>query len=230
MYVPKHRGPAPERSQKSRLRTAVLVSGAAVAATGIAVSSGILAQQDAVGDDASAALRAAPHLEGDVTTDLAERVRSTSRSDDRTAVDEKSADDKSSDKGQADSNANNKKRADGKKRRERSTGDKAARTARLSAKNPRAVARALLPTYGFSADQFGCLNALYISESNWNPRADNPTSSAYGIPQALTETHDLPDDYMTNPVTQIRWGLGYIRSAYGTPCAAWQFKQANNWY
>ena len=69
-----------------------------------------------------------------------------------------------------------------------------------------------------------------MSESDWDPRADNPTSSAYGIPQALTETHDLPADYMTNPVTQIEWGLDYIRSSYGTPCAAWEFKQANNWY
>ena len=61
--------------------------------------------------------------------------------------------------------------------------------------------------------------------------ADNPTSSAYGIPQALTGgTHDLPADYMTNPVSQIEWGLWYIENSYGSPCSAWEFKQANNWY
>ena len=60
--------------------------------------------------------------------------------------------------------------------------------------------------------------------------ADNPTSSAYGIPQALTQLHDLPADYMTSAESQIRWGLGYIRDSYGSPCSAWSFKQANNWY
>jgi hypothetical protein len=61
------------------------------------------------------------------------------------------------------------------------------------------MARALLPEFGFVASQFGCLDQLYISESNWRVDADNPTSSAYGIPQALTGgTHDnLPVDYMT---------------------------------
>jgi hypothetical protein len=90
----------------------------------------------------------------------------------------------------------------------------------------------MLGEFGFGSDQWGCLDQLWISESDWEIDADNPTSSAYGIPQALTGgTHDdLPADYMTNPVSQIRWGLGYIRDAYGTPCSAWSFKQANNWY
>ncbi len=37
-------------------------------------------------------------------------------------------------------------------------------------------------------------------------------------------------DWATNPATQIAWGLGYIDDVYGTPCSAWSFKQANNWY
>ena len=88
----------------------------------------------------------------------------------------------------------------------------------------------MLPKFGFSQAQFSCLDALYISESDWRVDADNPTSTAYGIPQALMSAHDLPPDYKTNPVTQVRWGLWYIRESYGTPCAAWEFKQANNWY
>jgi hypothetical protein len=35
---------------------------------------------------------------------------------------------------------------------------------------------------------------------------------------------------MTNPRTQIRWGLGYIRVTYGTPCGAWDYELADNWY
>ena len=57
--------------------------------------------------------------------------------------------------------------------------------------------------------------------------ASTPTtrrSSAYGIPQALTELHELPADYMTSAESQIRWGLEYIQDTYGTPCSAWSFK------
>ncbi len=100
----------------------------------------------------------------------------------------------------------------------------------LSDADPREIGRALLPEYGFSVDQFSCLDALYVSESNWRVDADNPTSSAYGIPQALTETHDMPPGYFTDAEVQIRWGLEYIQDSYGSPCSAWEFKQANNWY
>ena len=37
-------------------------------------------------------------------------------------------------------------------------------------------------------------------------------------------------DWQTSPTTQIEWGLGYIKSVYGTPCAAWNFELANNYY
>ena len=68
--------------------------------------------------------------------------------------------------------------------------------------------------------------------TGWNPRADNPTSSAYGIPQALpgSKMSSAGEDWRTNPVTQIRWGLGYIRDRYGSPCSAWSFKQGRGWY
>jgi hypothetical protein len=100
----------------------------------------------------------------------------------------------------------------------------------LSDADPREIGLALLPEYGFSTDQFSCLDALYVSESDWRVDADNPTSTAYGIPQALTSLHDLPDGYMTDPEVQIRWGLEYIKDSYGSPCSAWEFKQSNNWY
>jgi hypothetical protein len=37
-------------------------------------------------------------------------------------------------------------------------------------------------------------------------------------------------DWRTNPATQIRWGLGYIASSYGSPCAAWRHSESYNWY
>ncbi len=80
--------------------------------------------------------------------------------------------------------------------------------------------------------QWSCLDELWTHESGWRWNADNPTSSAYGIPQALpgTKMATAGDDWLTNPVTQIAWGLGYINDRYGSPCSAWSFWQANNWY
>jgi hypothetical protein len=100
----------------------------------------------------------------------------------------------------------------------------------LATGDPRDVARVLLDEFDFAASEFSCLDALYVSESNWRVDADNPTSSAYGIPQALTATHDLPEGYMTSAEVQIRWGLEYIANRYGTPCQAWSFKRARGWY
>ncbi len=102
--------------------------------------------------------------------------------------------------------------------------------AALAAQDPRTIALGLMGEYGFSSSEFSCLDALWVSESDWDMHADNPSSSAYGIPQAMMSAHAMPAGYMTNPVTQIRWGLDYIRSSYGTPCAAWSFKQGNNFY
>lgn len=100
----------------------------------------------------------------------------------------------------------------------------------LSGSDPRDIAKALLPEYGFGQDQFSCLDSLYMSESGWRVNADNPSSSAYGIPQAMTSVHDMPADYYTSAESQIRWGLEYIQRAYGTPCSAWGFKSGHGWY
>ncbi len=58
-YVPKHRGPLAEPTLKKGIRKSVLFSGVAVAATGIAVSSGILMKSEGPGNAASAALASA---------------------------------------------------------------------------------------------------------------------------------------------------------------------------
>jgi hypothetical protein len=208
-YVPKHRGPAAEPALKKGIRKSVLYSGVAVAATGIAVSSGIFAQDDAIGDNVGASLSAAPQADDTLSEGIEDRQRDLSRSDRRTSANEKKA-----------------------LELIQESGGQQTRTEDMSSADPRDVARSLMADFGFSESEFSCLDALWMSESDWDPTADNPTSTAYGIPQALTGgTHDnLPADYMTNPVSQIKWGLDYIRASYGTPCAAWEFKQANNWY
>jgi resuscitation-promoting factor RpfB len=96
----------------------------------------------------------------------------------------------------------------------------------------RAVGRSLAAQRGWGDDQFACLDKLWTKESNWRVDADNPSSSAYGIPQALpgSKMASVGADWRTNPATQITWGLGYIEGRYGTPCAAWSHSVAKGWY
>jgi resuscitation-promoting factor RpfB len=93
------------------------------------------------------------------------------------------------------------------------------------------IAYNMLSSFGFSTSQFSCLQDLWQRESGWSYDAENP-SGAYGIPQSLpaSKMASAGSDYLTNPATQIKWGLGYIQSVYGTPCAAWDFEEANNYY
>jgi hypothetical protein len=82
-----------------------------------------------------------------------------------------------------------------------------------------------------SADQFSCLENLWGKESGWNPNAQNPTSTAYGIPQFLNSTWAGTGIAKTSDgYRQIDAGLIYIENRYGSPCAAWAHSKANNWY
>lgn len=96
----------------------------------------------------------------------------------------------------------------------------------------RAIGLELTLARGWDETQFACLDALWTRESNWRVNAENKSSGAYGIPQALpgSKMASAGDDWQTNPATQITWGLGYIANRYGTPCDAWAFFQARNWY
>lgn len=86
--------------------------------------------------------------------------------------------------------------------------------------------------YGWTKNDFQCLIYLWERESNWNPEAHNGSSGAHGIPQSLpaSKMASEGDDYYTNAETQIRWGLKYIASRYGTPAEAWAHSEAYNWY
>ncbi|HEY6798152.1 MAG TPA: transglycosylase SLT domain-containing protein [Kineosporiaceae bacterium] len=98
--------------------------------------------------------------------------------------------------------------------------------------DPQAYARMAVADRGWGPMQFRCLVSLWDKESNWNYRASNPSSGAYGIAQALPggKMNIVGPDWRTNPVTQIKWGLNYIADRYGTPCGAWAHSQATGWY
>jgi hypothetical protein len=73
---------------------------------------------------------------------------------------------------------------------------------------------------------------LWDHESGWNHRAENSGSGAYGIPQAYpgSKMASAGSDWRTNPATQIKWGLGYVKRKYKTPCGAWSNFQNNGSY
>lgn len=95
------------------------------------------------------------------------------------------------------------------------------------------IAYDMLPGYGFNqTTQFTCLVQLWNRESGWRWNAQEPTSGAYGIPQSLpaSKMAMFGSDYLTNPRTQIRWGLWYIQQTYITPCGAWYHDYSDGWY
>ncbi len=99
--------------------------------------------------------------------------------------------------------------------------------------DPREIARQILKNkYGYGDSEFDCFNNIIIRESMWDIDATNPSSGAYGIPQALpgSKMATVGSDWRTNPATQIIWAIGYMEDRYGSPCAAWSFKRANGWY
>lgn len=96
----------------------------------------------------------------------------------------------------------------------------------------RAIGQEAVLARGWSLDEFACLDALWTRESGWRVDAQNRSSGAYGIPQALpgSKMASAGADWQTNPATQIAWGLGYIAGRYGTPCGAWSSFLAKGWY
>jgi tellurite resistance protein len=215
--APKHRARRTARLRSVLVRQSAF-AGVAVAATAAAVTTGVVGTAGTAGlsDPTVAAAALVTSSDSEVSADEraaleASREQRLSRSDRRPAVDRTKAQ---------------------LLQRESRSGGQVSRDEDLGGGDPRLIAQELLPQFGFSADQFSCLDSLWTKESGWNPAADNPTSSAFGIPQALpgSKMASAGPDWATNPATQIRWGLGYIAEVYGSPCSAWAHSQANNWY
>jgi hypothetical protein len=94
--------------------------------------------------------------------------------------------------------------------------------------SPRDYAESLV-----GAAQFACLDPLWDRESGWNPYAQNPSSGAYGIPQALpgSKMASAGADWATNGDTQVRWGVElYIDPVYGSACNALAHENKYGWY
>jgi uncharacterized protein YabE (DUF348 family) len=94
------------------------------------------------------------------------------------------------------------------------------------------LGKAMAAERGWGDDQFACLLQLWNKESGWRVDAENRSSGAYGIPQALpgSKMASVAADWRTNPATQITWGLNYVAGRYSTPCGAWSSFQSKGWY
>ncbi|MET7284776.1 transglycosylase SLT domain-containing protein [Streptomyces sp. NPDC005573] len=103
-----------------------------------------------------------------------------------------------------------------------------AQAATGSSSSAQAIAHKMIP----DAAQYNAFNKIVSHESGWNPSATNSSSGAYGLVQALpgSKMSSVGSDWKTNPATQIKWGLNYMNSRYGSPVQAWNFWQANGWY
>ncbi|MGK5552196.1 transglycosylase SLT domain-containing protein [Actinomadura kijaniata] len=114
----------------------------------------------------------------------------------------------------------------------------AAVTAKAKKKKPsraarnKAIAKKMVAKRGWSNRQYKCLVKLWNKESGWNHKARNRSSGAYGIPQALPgrKMRSAGKDWRTNPETQIKWGLRYIKGRYKTPCGALGHFHSRGWY
>jgi hypothetical protein len=223
----KHRASSARRAPRAALKTSLTLSTMAVVATGFAVGSGALSLSADGGPDTSPTTS---------LSDLGAAAAGTGSAvlpADLTEQDEAAA--AEADRAQAPvTRSDSRAKADPLKKDTLAlgAGNTMSRTEDLSDEDPRIIARALLSSFGWDADQFGCLDSLWTRESNWNVHADNPNSSAYGIPQALpgSKMSSAGDDWASNPVTQIRWGLGYIQDRYGSPCSAWGHSQSHGFY
>lgn len=86
--------------------------------------------------------------------------------------------------------------------------------------------------YNWGDKQHYCLVKLWNRESGWKQSAHNKSSGAHGIPQSLPgkKMASMGSDWKTNPETQIKWGLKYIKGRYKTPCNALGHSNKHNWY
>ena len=77
--------------------------------------------------------------------------------------------------------------------------------------------------WGPGSAEWAYLQSGWQEESGWSTVAANvptdPYNHAYGIPQANpgTKMATAGPNWKTDPTTQIKWGLAYIKATYGAP-------------
>ena len=99
----------------------------------------------------------------------------------------------------------------------------------------RQMGKQMAARVGWTGSEWNALEQLWTAESQWNHLAQNPTSTAYGIPQFLDSTWATVGGTKTSdPKKQIQYGIKYIqqRPDYGVPSKAWALwnSRSPHWY
>lgn len=94
----------------------------------------------------------------------------------------------------------------------------------------REQARWVARMMGWNMAQFAAWDALINAESSWNPSAQNPTSTAFGLGQFLNGTWKPYGAKTADPGTQLAYMARYIKDRYGDPIRALGFHGRENWY
>ncbi|GAA0234140.1 hypothetical protein [Cryptosporangium japonicum] len=234
-YPGQHRAPRPKYFALRIAAVVVLVFGAAVGVAFTVIGDSdpdtVQVADDLSPDDPAVSPTAGPEAATPSPTQPDPAEQQQAIDDARSRAEEKAAD------AQADAAAIADDAAEAREKRAKETGSTGAPvpTAPVDCETlsgNKNTGCALLSEFGFPTSEMTCLEQLWTKESGWNEKAENTSSGAYGIPQALpgNKMATVADDWRTNPATQIRWGLGYIKGRYQTPCGAWNYFQNNGSY
>lgn len=89
----------------------------------------------------------------------------------------------------------------------------------------RSFVRIKVKGFGWSEDEWVCLDELIHKESSWDMTANNPNSSAYGLFQVLK----TPEDSTLKQ--QVKRGIKYLDARHsGSACKALEHHDRKGWY
>ncbi|MFJ4983981.1 transglycosylase SLT domain-containing protein [Streptomyces sp. NPDC088732] len=209
--------------------TAVTTVGAVV---GVASGSEQPGLQPVAATDATTVLADIPAGQQVQQASLTQQVQAQTDAADATA--RKAAEESARKQAAKDAAARKEAEKKAEEKRKQEAASRAAERAALVVKASYTTAEVQAMAQGIIGDetQFQCFSNIVTRESGWNYTATNSSSGAYGLVQALpgSKMASAGADWRTNPGTQIKWGLNYMNSRYGSPCGAWSFWQNNNWY
>lgn len=88
-----------------------------------------------------------------------------------------------------------------------------------------------LAAAGIPQSEWAAVDYIVSHESGWRPTVTN-SIGAHGLCQALpaSKMASAGADYMTNPVTQLRWCSSYAVQRYGSWLSAHAFWVSNRWW
>lgn len=98
----------------------------------------------------------------------------------------------------------------------------------------KAMAHAMYLAAGMPPNEWGDFDQLETHEADWNPNAQNPSSTAFGLGQFLDSTWaSVGAQKTSDPKKQLGAMFGYIKQRYhGSPSEAWRMWQGRSphWY